>query len=221
MIPYGVCLTIPLQADLGLAVDQFEKAVHRLRTYFVRDYPSLGFVWRVELQRNKMPHLHLIVFAPFGFNVLDIFLRLWRLIVCSLFVVPSLSFFLQRGVRVDKLDGNIRAYRYLCDHSGKRKQYQLGYVGRQWGVVGRSNFVCMPCYEFDLPECLRHPFYRFVRRLTSFSVKCPCVFGNKHIRRKRNNVVSYVCRDTVLRWLSVMSRQKSFCSQLFNLTTSF
>jgi len=33
------------------------------------------------------------------------------------------------------------AIHYLCDHASKHKDEQLGWCGRQWGVVNRSNFV--------------------------------------------------------------------------------
>lgn len=212
-VPVGVTLTIPEQTDKKLALECFSVAVHRLRVYFVRRC-STGFVWRVELQRNRMPHLHIIVWDFPSVDHQSFWLRLWSDIVLKLFEVPSLSAFLRCGVRCQVLDGSIAAFRYLCDHSGKSKQAQLGYVGRQWGVVGRSHFQRNSSVQLVIPPCMESSFFRHVRRLLSFSVKCPCVFGSKHVRRSGLNAVSYVGEVTVYRLLRFLSCSTSFCSDL-------
>lgn len=222
-VPFGVTLTIPLQRDIRLAVDRFSVAVHRLRVYFVRRYPTYGYVWRVELQRNRMPHLHLVVYGRDTFGVSSAFvLRMWYRIVISLFDVPSSYDFLLHGCDCRVLDGNIAAYRYICDHTCKGKQAQLGYQGRQWGVVGRGNFVDGDCIPVEIPPCLENEFRRMVRRLLSFRVyppsvisgrvKRPCPFGCRHINRRNLNAVSYVSRETVLHWLTARSAYLPFCS---------
>ena len=45
------------------------------------------------------------------------------------------------GIVVKWLDGSTDgAIHYLCDHTSKHKSEQLGWAGRQWGVVNRRNF---------------------------------------------------------------------------------
>lgn len=45
------------------------------------------------------------------------------------------------GIVVKWLDGSTDgAIHYLCDHTSKHKDEQLGWQGRQWGVVNRRNF---------------------------------------------------------------------------------
>ena len=45
------------------------------------------------------------------------------------------------GIVVKWLDGSTDgAIHYLCDHTSKHKSEQLGWQGRQWGVVNRKNF---------------------------------------------------------------------------------
>lgn len=212
---YGVTLTIPRQADLSLALRRFEVAVHRLRVYFVRKLPKCGYVWRVELQRNRMPHLHLVAYLPrYPFDAASLFLRLWHDICLSLFDIQSFSAFLLHGVNISRLDGCISAFRYVSDHAGKRKQAQLGYKGRQWGVVGRSNFVSHENIAFEVPPCLNSEFRRFLCRISSFSVRCPCVFGSKHIHRKKVNAVNYVKAETVRLWFKRKVQYLAFCSSL-------
>ena len=47
----------------------------------------------------------------------------------------------KNGVLVQWLDNSTDgAIHYLCDHATKHKQAQLGWVGRQWGIVNRRNF---------------------------------------------------------------------------------
>lgn len=46
------------------------------------------------------------------------------------------------GVVVKWLDNSTDgAIHYLCDHASKHKEEQLGWKGRQWGVVNRHNFT--------------------------------------------------------------------------------
>ena len=51
------------------------------------------------------------------------------------------AFLMGRGMDVRPLIGASATgiIGYLCDHESKHKQAQLGWQGRQWGVVGRSN----------------------------------------------------------------------------------
>lgn len=45
------------------------------------------------------------------------------------------------GIVVKRLDDSSSgAIHYLCDHATKHKEEQLGWQGRQWGVVNRRNF---------------------------------------------------------------------------------
>lgn len=209
---FGLTLTVPSQDDIGFVVDAFNVAVHRLRVYFVRFYPRYGFVWRIELQRNRMPHLHLICYGNDTFGVASGFvLRIWHDIVCDLFHVKSDFDFLSHGLKCTILDGHIAAFRYLADHTGKRKQAQLGWKGRQWGVVGRRNFCEKDFIDVEIPPCVTHEFRRMVRRVLSFAVKCPCVFGRKIVRRKSCNAVSYLRKETIRKWLEWRTAQFSFC----------
>lgn len=71
----------------------------------------------------------------------------------------------QVTVRPTLLGGRDDALRYLVDHESKRKQAQLGWKGRQWGVIGRSR-LSHPVEESGLDERGRVWLMRLVRRWT-------------------------------------------------------
>ena len=43
------------------------------------------------------------------------------------------------GVRLQAVSGLGQMTAYLADHASKKKQAQLGYPGKQWGIIGRKN----------------------------------------------------------------------------------
>lgn len=148
--PFGVCLTIP-GAILAPSVvrDIWHCFVLRVR----KDLPSLPFVWRIELQQRKQAHWHLIAWAvpvrspkgddlPFAKEISRLE-SIWHDVVlkrCEGLTDRSAAGFLLHGVHVRPLVGSSDTgiVGYLCDHESKHKQAQLGWAGRQWGVVGRS-----------------------------------------------------------------------------------
>lgn len=65
------------------------------------------------------------------------------------------------------LDGVMGAMGYLASHTAKHKQEQLGYVGKQWGYLGKSNLVSdkgVPVRSFDsLTDAQRVAAFRAIR----------------------------------------------------------
>lgn len=84
-----------------------------------------------------------------------------------------LSDFRLHGVTVDHLDPNDcgNLYRYLADHASKHKRDQLGYAGKQWGILNRTAFSTSQVegLSFDSP---RHKvyFFRMLRKLTRYTI---------------------------------------------------
>lgn len=148
--PWGCCLTIP-----GPIIEQSRAAkiwhswcTNNCRRSFV-DIPML---WRVELQQRRQPHWHLVCFLRTGRegkNQRAMYNLQW-----THFIRKSLSEgcfvpwdektdfgFDSHGVRWQKLTRGQGCVDYLAptlDHETKHKQEQLGWVGRQWGIVNRS-----------------------------------------------------------------------------------
>ena len=76
------------------------------------------------------------------------------------------------GVDVDSLRENkANAMRYVCDHASKRKQAQLGWEGRQWGVIGGKNLVKDKAITHDFSERASLIYYRLVSRLVRYRVR--------------------------------------------------
>ena len=156
---YGFCFTIPGKvlnpSQVRLIWHDF---VHALN--LKRDLP---FVWRIELQRRKQAHWHCVIWIPrvdmpTAVRAVQIG-ELWRRIVRKR--VGPLTRRTDRGfdahgVDIKSLDGATATgiVGYLCDHATKHKRDQLGWRGRQWGVVNRSllDFEGTPILEATSEE---------------------------------------------------------------------
>ena len=142
---WGVTLTIPgpeLSAD----------AVRDLWGAFVdgmRAFQDVPIVWRIELQTRadrRQAHWHCVLWVAgdeLASRVQAVqIVELWRRVVLDrVSALPrrTLAGFFRHGVDLKSLDGASATglVGYLCDHASKHKQEQLGWVGRQWGVVNR------------------------------------------------------------------------------------
>jgi hypothetical protein len=71
------------------------------------------------------------------------------------------------SARADASDGSERWWRYLCDHTSKNKQEQIGEgIGRHWGIIGRKR------YSFQHPDVQNVSdgvFFRVLRALQRLS----------------------------------------------------
>lgn len=172
---FGVTLTVPGLSTMNH--DDFRDLWHRVSRSLARY--RVPCVWRVELQRRGMPHIHCVVFGDYDDVVL--LMRLWykyldRYPIDSLERLPSgfevvpVSRRWANGYlycfHVDVLDGSHRSFRYLVSHSTKAKRVQLGFHGRQWGVVTRDAFVEDYSYSFEIAPCVYWYVLRRLRRLT-------------------------------------------------------
>lgn len=151
LIPFGVCLTIP---GAVLAPSVVREIWHDFVVQVKRTLPALPFVWRIELQRRKQAHWHLIAWAeplkqpdgsPLPFSTqIETLTNIWQKAVlkrCCALSERTFCGFILHGVQVRPLLGSSATgiVGYLCEHESKHKQEQLGWQGRQWGVVGASN----------------------------------------------------------------------------------
>jgi len=124
------------------------------------------FVWRVELQTRGQVHWHMVVFIPAGGNVGKLVCLWWDIVealgpvthvmrsgtICEASNRMALPGARERCVDVDRAESfkdRSRWYRYLSDHASKAKQAQLGWKGRQWGIVGRSRLHAPTPYRHD------------------------------------------------------------------------
>jgi len=175
---YNVTLTVP-----GPPLDAAEW--RELVKGFWREIARCGYaaIWRIELQQRGQPHLHALVYTPKGSGYIH---AAWwaaveklgpvegiereyggqsvRVSASSRMQLPGAE---KHAVSVAQDDGRDSWFRYLADHTSKAKQAQMGWVGRQWGIVGRKHILTQAAeaaVDLDPKEWSR--FHRCLRRLT-------------------------------------------------------
>lgn len=207
----GVCLTIP--NSLGNLddvqerhfADVFRKAFYTWYHALVKLHPHVGMIWRVELQKSRMPHVHLVAYLPwiddwvdpFG-NQFDGFQIVWenffgrgsdkpfvirwsnkgRPLSVPCFCADARRLWLKQleknnlktkqsevravDCRIIRSDCSVH---YLCDHESKHKQAQLGWQGRQWGIINGSALVFVESAPIVLSKHQQGRFSRCYARL--------------------------------------------------------
>lgn len=149
-LPFAASLTFPFD----LPPEEFRRRFHN---FCVRS--ATPFVWRVELTKRRRPHLHIVGWAKGGVDEICALQCLWWDIADA---------YIYRGGEehscVVELLRGVDWFTYVACHSAKHKQEQLGWQGRQWGVVRRADFV-----DVSVPVSLSHSgamaVLRVVRRL--------------------------------------------------------
>lgn len=227
-VSFGVTLTVPGKVTPD-AVDRFKEHANRFFMAIKYVYPSHGIIYRVELQQRGMPHLHLVVLCPLsefserfpdwkqvlsldkrGFHLLfeiafNGYQKAWLKSLENWEKRNEVFGALLHSVHFDALE-TAGAIRYLCDHQSKAKVAQLGYPGKQWGIVGRKNLTEVEALrDVDLTAVQTSAFLRALSRLKAGTVKAPGkLFGRKVSKNKRyrRGGVLYSDPDTVKRLVS-------------------
>lgn len=184
----GITFTVPWKGtNFAPLMDEFRECWHRFTVSFRRRYPNSALIYRVELQERGAPHIHALLWlskedasgargAPVVPHAPDVFLFLvgchlkndWLNSVVDLHR-GSYRAFERFGVKIEPIKDAGAMFRYLADHASKHKQAQLGYKGKQWGIVGRSNLskrnpVCLPPFESPRHEAIFNRLLRKVMR---------------------------------------------------------
>jgi len=206
---HGLCLTLPGGQMPENHIELFRKAFDAWRHRFARKHPTAGAVWRVELQQRKAPHLHLLVWLSpsdkvSGFLARSEIARDWCYCVMAagwpFDGSDGVSNFIEHGTLWSEVATRASALRYLCDHASKHKQAQLGWQGRQWGVISAPNFRKLsPDRELDgLAAILAARVWSRLRRYKVSDPRLP--FGWRHSpARPCQQGISYASPGTVAR----------------------
>lgn len=158
---WAICLTLPKIKDVE-SVD-YSSLWHGFCVDFSRKHKN-AFVWRVELQMRKVPHWHCVFCGDYQCALS--FKYLWHDYI-SKRLVCSLPFFLH-SVKIQQVYSGSSALMYLTAHMSKHKSSQLGWHGRQWGVVNRASLsLCPPCSSFHVPLIVWRDITRQFRRLAA------------------------------------------------------
>lgn len=207
----GVCLTIPNSlGNLDELQERhfsevFRKSFRCWYNAIVKLHPLVGMIWRVELQKSRMPHVHLVAYLPFIDDWVDssgkefdgskiVFENFFGRVSRKPFVIRwsnngrplSVPRFCAdaRRLWLKQLEKNnlkteqsevrsvdcriIRSdcsVHYLCDHESKHKQDQLGWQGRQWGIINGSALAFVESAPVALSKHQQGLFSRCYARL--------------------------------------------------------
>lgn len=141
------------------------------------DRAGAGVIWRMEVQKRGAMHWHAVVIAEHPDTAVSL-QGAWHAINGYRMEVPG-AYENSCDLRTDEWMRG-RAWRYLCDHTSKRKQYQVATgegVGRAWGVVGRDRWHVWKGVPVGMTERAFWRFLRAIRRLRRPVVadrgKCP------------------------------------------------
>jgi hypothetical protein len=191
-------------------------------------------IWRMEVQKRGALHWHVVLHLPptaEGADVTDLWHSVlsrsgpvmvtpkatkedpepWGEIYDSRLECPGA---VRYSARVDASDGSERWWRYLCDHTSKTKQEQIGSgVGRHWGIIGRKLYGV---HHPDVQRVSDRVFFRVLRalqRLSTSGVKEPkAPFGRKlGTRMKRGHggrSVWFTSPDLVKRLIVHFTREE-------------
>lgn len=219
----GVTLTLPWdvsdgewETDAREPLEAFRDAWNAFGHAFRRRWQHSALIYRVELQQRGAPHIHAVVwFADIDLADInggkcriigDVATReqlrwqltdLWAAALGGRLPWTDGAWrggFRSRGVSIDVLSTG-GAIRYLCDHASKRKQSQLGYQGKQWGIVGRANFEWHKPAPLPLSDRAEVLFRRAVARMSRYTLsrgnhaKAP--FGSHKSHPRSGNGVRY------------------------------
>lgn len=102
----------------------------------------------------------------------------------------------EHAVKIDGLDARDKTgwWRYLAAHASKSKQAQLGWKGRQWGVVNKARLELEDPILLELPRKAMNKVIRCLRKITK------CRYASGHGRQTwfvRPESASRLCRWAV------------------------
>lgn len=203
---FGITLTVPWKGDnfAGL-MDEWRDCVSRFRHSFSYRFKNSGLVYRVELQKRGAPHIHAILsmvdgdYLPSGVSPTDdLRLAMLQTAISKIWVKSvhnlhhgSVSGFLAHGVLVEPIVDDGAMFRYLADHATKQKQAQLGYKGKQWGVIGEGKYTDIASDYLAFSNYLhRVIFLREIWKVCRYRLtdnkdtRKPCVFGSRKTPRR-------------------------------------
>jgi hypothetical protein len=136
---WDVTLTIPGE----MSPEEWDLSRRRL----FKRWERAGFaaLWRIELQKRKQPHLHVVLWTPPVSELGEKFLLIVHAWVESL---PKKNREHDRGTDhaihfkgpYSDIEQSPKWLAYVAAHASKRKKEQLGWKGKQWGVINRALF---------------------------------------------------------------------------------
>lgn len=177
--PLGMTGTIP-----GEVIS--EKEYRLLWHNFRRECPAVPLIWRVELQKRKQPHVHMVAWVQSDTKAISQIqlMQAWEKAVrrlgqvewtgkdgtvfqSSRMAMPGADV---HAVQFDELEkgDDFGWWRYLASHQGKSKQDQLGWKGRNWGTLNEGKIIRHAGESYGLTRRQWFWMRRRLRRLTTY-----------------------------------------------------
>lgn len=226
---YGLSFSLPWRNLPVDCCDQYRRLFNIFGVNFRRTFPSSAVIFRHELQRRKAPHCHMVLYLGLTDRVSSFDLlrdKLSNLWVSALDVVGyyggSRSSAMAYSCHLEPLDNLPSLFRYVCDHTSKSKQAQLGYQGKQWGYLNRKLLIGskVPLFRFPSDDS-KVSFVRHITKLGRFSKKIPISskrdyfksYQQKKVSRRKVTSIQFVGLNTSLRlaeWLSAEILDEKF-----------
>lgn len=179
--PFGVTMTIP--GDI-LSESDYRKAWNVFRHLM----PTMPLIWRVELQKRLQPHIHAVGWhkpsegqlAALEMAWWDTLRRIPDAVHGDRFHVPGA---LRHAVRIDEVNQHdpFGWWRYLASHTGKAKQAQLGWRGRNWGVLNPELLTSTAGIQYGLTMSQFYRMRRMMRRLLGWRGANRCGRGARSV----------------------------------------
>lgn len=166
--PWGFCLTIPGSSLPPSTVrDLWHEFVNH---HFKRCFEDVPMVWRIELQQKQrqQAHWHCVIWCHLEQAALIREEWISTVLRYSKDLTEKTMFGInEHCVKMESLKGASASgiIGYLADHTSKHKQEQLGWKGRQWGVVNRSMLDFSPVSTIEATEDEHKKAARQFRRL--------------------------------------------------------
>lgn len=158
-------IAITYTLPVNVSVESWYSIIKRWRQNLTRF--ELSAVWRVELQKRGVPHLHVVGYVR-TFVDCGAYWLSWVRAVDSVeedsgLPITSHDGFLIYGCVMRYVEGS-RWYAYLAAHTVKHKNDQLGWRGRQWGVVNRALFHFCEPFNVSMSPWVATRIARVIRR---------------------------------------------------------
>ena len=182
--PYGFCFTIPGDILTPGATREIWELWRK--NYLMRKYSDCAFIWRIELQQRKQAHWHCVGYMSMHDEKLES-LKVsphnialtkaqelkndWFSFISNK-VGQNWSEKTLKGAsycscNVKPLSGvkGVNVVGYLADHTSKHKAQQLGWKGRQWGIVNKRLLSDSPSESVEIPLVVHIRACRGFKRL--------------------------------------------------------
>lgn len=135
----SITLTLPTCNDEKYWAAALSRFRHRLAYY------GIGMIWRVELQKRKIPHLHCVSVI----DSIDKIGYIWKSWLQSQSEeIQYNEYFAIYGCAIQFC--SLGWFRYVAAHAVKHKQSQLGWQGRQWGIFNKEFLNFSSPVEYNL-----------------------------------------------------------------------